>query len=58
MPRARTQDLLHLSWQGMLSDYVTVLAWTPDDNRLAAGSAAESAAAAARPCQAVAGAPP
>lgn len=40
MPRARTQDLLHLSWQGMLSDYVTVLAWTPDDNRLAAGSAA------------------
>ncbi len=40
MPRARTQERLQLSWQGMLSDYVTTIAWTPDGNRLAAGSAA------------------
>lgn len=40
MPRARAQDLLQLSWQGMLSDYVTAIAWSPDGTRLAACSAA------------------
>lgn len=40
MPRARTQELFQLLWQGMLSDYVTIIAWDPDGTRLAACSAA------------------
>jgi len=40
MPRAKTYALLHLSWQGILADYGTAIAWTPDGDRLAACSAA------------------
>jgi len=39
MPRAKTYALLHLSWQGMLADYGTAIAWTPDGDRLVACSA-------------------
>lgn len=40
MLRSNTQEGLHLSWQGRLSDYVTAIAWFPDSTRLAACSAA------------------
>lgn len=40
MQSARTKKLLQLSWQGMLSEYGTAIAWAPDGNRLVACSAA------------------
>ncbi|MEB3309215.1 MAG: hypothetical protein VKJ02_03200 [Snowella sp.] len=40
MSKIKTRNFLQLSWQAMLSDYVTVIAWTPDDTRVAVCSTA------------------
>lgn len=38
--KAKMRSLLELRWQGVLSDYVTAIAWSPDGKILAACSAA------------------
>ena len=40
MPKSKTQDLLKLLWRQTSSDYVTVIAWSPDGTWLFASSAA------------------
>jgi WD40 repeat protein len=39
MSTLKTRNLLQPAWQAIMSDYVTAIAWTPDQARLAACSA-------------------